>query len=61
MPILVLAIRSQSKGEREGGRTFGVEAIHHPANDLELILEGKVDKVGIYQHAIGGLEGFVMS
>ena len=50
--------------KREGPRgsllTFGVQAVHHPANELQLILQAEVDEVGIDENAVGGHERSVV-
>lgn len=34
-------------------RTLGIETVHHRRYDLELVLDGKVDEVGVEQHVVG--------
>ena len=40
--------------------TFGEEAVHHAADELELVLEGKVDEVGINEDTVWRYKGVVV-
>lgn len=33
-------------------RTFRIEAVHHALNQLDLVLQAKVDEVGIHEHTV---------
>ena len=35
-----------------GEPTLGVETVHHTLDELDLVLQRKVDKVGIHYHAV---------
>ena len=45
---------------RDAGDGFGVEAVHHPLNELDFILEAEVNKVGIHQNAVGRSQGGIV-
>ncbi len=32
--------------------TFGVEAVHHSTDELQLVLQGKVDEIGVDKNAV---------
>jgi hypothetical protein len=41
------------RGKRRGrALTFRIQAIHHPLDQLDLVLQAKVDEIGIDQHTI---------
>lgn len=40
---------------------FGIQAVHHGLHDIELIWNGKVDKVGIDENLIWGCQSRVVS
>ena len=33
-------------------RTFGIQTIHHPAGELQLILQAEVDEICVYEDSI---------
>jgi len=37
---------------RDAGNRFGVETVHHALDQLDFVLDGKVDKVGIHQDPV---------
>ena len=45
---------------RHGRNAFRHQAIHHSLDELDLVLYGKVDKVGVDQDAVGRAEGGVV-
>ena len=44
----------------DDGRALGVEAVHHGGEELELVLDGVGEEVGVDQDRIGGLQGGVV-
>lgn len=40
--------------------TLGVEAVHHRLDNVELFLNGKVDKVGVQDHLVGRHQGRIV-
>lgn len=40
--------------------TFGIQAIHHTLDQLDLVLQGKIDKVGIHKYAVGRTQSRVV-
>lgn len=41
-------------------RTFGVETVHHSANEFKLILQTEVDEVGVDEDAVWWTKGSIM-
>jgi hypothetical protein len=41
--------------------TLGIQAVHHTTDELQLILEAKVDEVGINKNSVGWNKGRVVS
>jgi len=41
--------------------TFGIEAIHHSLNHVELVLNGKVDEVSVDNDLVWGTKRLVMA
>lgn len=41
-------------------RGFGVQAVHHRLDQLELLLDAEVDEVGVDEDGVGGAERFVV-
>lgn len=44
--------KSGSCYRNEEGHTFGIKAIHHATNKLQLVLKAKVDEIGVDEHTI---------
>ena len=36
--------------------TFGIETVHHPLNNIQFVLNGEVDEVGVNKDMIGGTQ-----
>lgn len=52
-----LQLGHDAVGNARGG--FGVETVHHGLHQLELLLDRKVDEVGVDEDGVGRSEGFV--
>jgi len=40
--------------------TLGVEAVHHAADEVELVLQAEVDEIGVDENAIGRYQGGIV-
>jgi hypothetical protein len=40
--------------------TFGIQAVHHTTNELQLVLKAKVDEVGIDKNSVWWNKGRIM-
>lgn len=53
----LLELREDALGDH--GYALGVEAVHHPLDNVDLVLDREVEKVGIHKHSVRRPEGEV--